>query len=35
LNYFTFIQSGQIQSYVLYGLLFIIVLIAATFFNFL
>ena len=35
LNYFTFIQSGQTQSYVLYGLLFIIVLIAATFFNFL
>ena len=33
LNYFTFIQSGQTQSYVLYGLLFIITLIAATFFN--
>jgi len=33
LNYFTFIQSGQTQSYVLYGLLFIIALIAATFFN--
>jgi len=33
LNYFTFIQSGQTQSYVLYGLLFIIALIVATFFN--
>lgn len=33
LNYFTFIQSGQTQQYVLYGLLFIIALIAATFFN--
>jgi hydrogenase-4 component B len=33
LNYFTFIQSGQTQRYVLYGLLFIIALIATTFFN--
>ena len=35
LNYFTFIQSGQTQQYVLYGLIFILALIAATFFNFL
>ena len=33
LNYFTFIQSGQTQRYILYGLLFIIALFAATFFN--
>jgi hydrogenase-4 component B len=33
MNYFTFIQSGQTQMYVLYGLFFIIALIAANFFN--
>ena len=33
MNYFTFIHNGQIQMYVLYGLFFIIALIAATFLN--
>ncbi len=33
MNYFTFINNGQIQMYVLYGLFFIIVFIAATFLN--
>jgi hypothetical protein len=34
MNYFTFIQSGKIQMYILYGLLFIVVLIVSTYFNF-
>lgn len=33
MNYFTFIHNGQIQMYVLYGLFFVIALIAATFLN--
>lgn len=33
MNYFTFIHNGQTQIYVLYGLFFIIALIAATFLN--
>lgn len=33
MNYFTFIHNGQTQRYVLYGLLFIIAFIAATFLN--
>jgi len=34
LNYFQFIQNGQIQSYVLYGLFFIILVFLGTAFNF-
>jgi len=34
LNYFQFIQNGQIQSYVLYGLFFIILIFLGTAFNF-
>ena len=34
LNYFQFIQNGQIQSYVLYGLFFIILIFIGTAFNF-
>lgn len=33
LNYFQFIQNGQIQSYVLYGLFFIILVFLGTAFN--
>jgi len=33
LNYFQFIQNGQIQSYVLYGLFFIILIFLLTAFN--
>jgi len=33
LNYFEFIQNGQIQSYVLYGLFFILIVFAGTVFN--
>jgi NADH:ubiquinone oxidoreductase subunit 5 (subunit L)/multisubunit Na+/H+ antiporter MnhA subunit len=33
MNYFTFIHNGQTQRYILYGLFFIISLIAVTFFN--
>ena len=33
LNYFQFIQNGQIQSYVLYGLFFILIVFAGTVFN--
>ena len=33
LNYFQFIQNGQIQSYVLYGLFFIILIFLGTAFN--
>jgi hydrogenase-4 component B len=33
LNYFQFIQNGQIQSYVIYGLFFIILVFLGTFFN--
>lgn len=33
MNYFSFIHNGQTQMYVLYGLLFILVFIAATFLN--
>ena len=34
LNYFQFIQNGDIQMYVLYGIVFIIVVFAGTLFNF-
>lgn len=34
LNYFQFIQNGQIQSYVLYGLFFVILVFLGTAFNF-
>ena len=34
LNYFQFIQNGHIQSYVLYGLFFIIMIFLGTAFNF-
>jgi len=34
LNYFQFIQNGQIQSYVLYGLFFIILIFLGTALNF-
>ena len=33
LNYFQFIQNGQIQSYVLYGIFFIILIFLGTAFN--
>jgi hydrogenase-4 component B len=33
MNHFTFIHNGQVQMYVLYGLIFITILIMATFFN--
>lgn len=33
MNYFTFIHNGQTQRYVLYGLFFIIALMAVTFLN--
>ena len=33
MNYFTFIHNGQTQTYVLYGLFFIIVLMTVTFLN--
>jgi len=33
LNYFQFIQNGQVQSYVLYGLFFIILIFLGTAFN--
>jgi len=32
-NYFRFIQNGRIQSYVLYGIVFIIAIILLTIFN--
>ena len=34
LNYFQFIQNGQIQSYVIYGLVFIMIVFLGTIFNF-
>jgi hydrogenase-4 component B len=33
MNYFTFIHNGQVQMYVLYGLIFVMILIMATIFN--
>ncbi|WP_069660130.1 proton-conducting transporter transmembrane domain-containing protein [Arcticibacter eurypsychrophilus] len=33
MNYFSFIHNGRTQMYILYGLLFILVFIAATFLN--
>jgi len=33
LNHFSFIHNGQIQRYILYGFIFIILLIVGTFFN--
>lgn len=33
MNYFGFINNGRIQMYILYGFFFIVILIAATFFN--
>lgn len=33
MNYFTFIHNGRLQVYILYGFFFIVILIAATFFN--
>ncbi len=32
-NYFTFIHNGKIQFYVLYGLLFMVILIILSFIN--
>ena len=32
-NYFKFIQNGRIQSYVLYGIVFILAIILLTIFN--
>ena len=32
-NYFKFIQNGRIQSYVLYGIVFIVAIFILTFFN--
>jgi len=34
LNYFQFIQNGKIQSYVIYGLFFILIIFLGTVFNF-
>ena len=33
MNYFMFIHNGKLQSYILYGFFFIVILIVATFFN--
>jgi hydrogenase-4 component B len=33
MNHFTFIHNGQVQMYVLYGFIFVMILIMATFFN--
>jgi formate hydrogenlyase subunit 3/multisubunit Na+/H+ antiporter MnhD subunit len=33
MNYFMFIHNGRLQSYILYGFFFIIIIIVATFFN--
>ena len=33
-NYFSFIQNGRIQSYVLYGIVFILAMLILTIFNF-
>ena len=33
MNQFTFIHNGQVQMYVLYGFIFVMILILATFFN--
>jgi formate hydrogenlyase subunit 3/multisubunit Na+/H+ antiporter MnhD subunit len=33
MNRFSFIQNGQVQRYILYGFIFIMLLIVATFFN--
>jgi len=33
MNHFTFIHNGQVQMYVLYGLIFVMILIMATIFN--
>ncbi|MEP6793597.1 MAG: proton-conducting transporter membrane subunit [Saprospiraceae bacterium] len=33
MNYFTFIHNGRLQMYILYGFFFIVILLAATFFN--
>jgi formate hydrogenlyase subunit 3/multisubunit Na+/H+ antiporter MnhD subunit len=33
-NYFSFIQNGRIQSYVLYGIVFILAILILTIFNF-
>lgn len=33
MNYFMFIHNGKLQMYILYGFFFIVILIAATFFN--
>ncbi len=35
MNYFMFINNGKIQMYILYGFFFIVILIVASFFNFL
>ena len=32
-NYFSFIQNGRIQSYVLYGIVFILAMFILTIFN--
>ena len=33
MNYFSFIHNGKVQMYVLYGFIFMLILIVATFFN--
>ena len=33
MNFFIFINNGKTQAYVLYGVFFIVILLAATFFN--
>ena len=33
MNYFSFIHNGRVQMYVLYGFIFMMILIMATFFN--
>ena len=33
MNHFTFIHNGQVQMYVLYGFIFVMILIMATIFN--
>jgi hypothetical protein len=33
MNHFSFIHNGQVQMYILYGFIFVMLLIMATFFN--
>ena len=32
-NYFSFVQNGRIQSYVLYGIVFILAMVVLTILN--